>query len=57
MNVMHFLSNGGAKLIFRYGKERFCISPILIMRALLDITDRDIYRRLTEPGDSDYYRR
>ena len=57
MNVVHFLSNGGAKLIFRYQKERFCMSPILIIRALLDITDRDIYRRLTEPGDSDYYLR
>ena len=57
MNVVHFLSNGSAKLIFRYQKERFCMSPILIIRALLDITDRDIYRRLTEPGDSDYYLR
>ncbi|XP_043221726.1 DNA-directed RNA polymerase I subunit RPA2-like [Amphibalanus amphitrite] len=56
MNVMHFLSNGSAKFIFRYRKERFCISPILVIRALMDITDRDIYRRLTEPGDSDYYR-
>ncbi|XP_037077258.1 DNA-directed RNA polymerase I subunit RPA2-like [Pollicipes pollicipes] len=55
MNMLHFLSNGSSKLIFRYQKERFSVSPILIIKALLDITDRDIYRRLTEPGDSDYY--
>lgn len=56
INQLHYLNNGLCKLVFRYRRERFSVSPIVIIHALVDIVDKEIFRRLTRPTDSDHFR-
>ena len=49
---MHYLNDGGAVIRFSLQKQEFFIPVILVLKALIDTTDREIYDRVVS-GNSD----
>lgn len=45
-HILHYLENGSANLCFAYQKEIFFVPAIMLLKALVDISDFDIYKRL-----------
>ncbi|KRT81950.1 hypothetical protein AMK59_5804, partial [Oryctes borbonicus] len=54
-NVLHFVNDGSAKLMFSYRKILYYAPLILIMKCLCDYTDHYIYKKLTEGCEDDLY--
>ena len=45
--TLHYLSDGGVTLRFSYRKSEYMVPILLVLRALVDISDREIFERLT----------
>lgn len=43
-HILHYLDNGSANLCFAYQKEIFFIPAIMILKALVDMPDYEIFR-------------
>lgn len=55
-NVLHFITNGTAKLMFSHRKTLSFVPPLLLLRALTNRTDEYIYGRLVAGfADDQYY--
>lgn len=54
-NVLHYLSNGTVTASFSYNKEQFFVPVILLMKALVDVTDHFIYQELTRGRETDSF--
>lgn len=54
-NVLHFLNNGTAKLMFSQMKMMSYIPICLILRCLMDFTDEQIYCHLVRGYEKDQY--
>ncbi|XP_055921548.1 DNA-directed RNA polymerase I subunit RPA2 [Eupeodes corollae] len=54
-NVLHFLNNGTAKLMFAQLKTMSYVPICLILKALVDYTDEEIYNRLVRGYEDDQY--
>lgn len=50
--TLHYLNNGGSNLKFVMRKQEFLLPVILIINALADISDKEIYDRVLQ-GDND----
>lgn len=54
-NVLHFLNNGTAKLMFSQNKAMSYVPVCLILKALVEHTDEEIYNRLISGFEDDQY--
>lgn len=54
-NVLHFLNNGTAKLMFSQMKMMSYVPICLILRCLVDFTDEQIFRHLVRGHEKDQY--
>ncbi|KAL1488883.1 hypothetical protein ABEB36_014676 [Hypothenemus hampei] len=54
-NVLHFVTDGSAKLMFSYQKMLFYAPLCLLLKCLCDYTDLYIYQRLIEGCEDDLY--
>ncbi|GIY37975.1 DNA-directed RNA polymerase I subunit RPA2 [Caerostris darwini] len=54
-NVMHYLSDGTAKLMFTYKREMFIIPVMIILRALVTHVGFHIYQQLIKGKEKDTY--
>lgn len=54
-NVLHFITNGTAKLMFSHRKTLSFIPPLLLLKALTNHTDEYIYGRLIAGFEDDQY--
>ncbi|XP_055839825.1 DNA-directed RNA polymerase I subunit RPA2 [Episyrphus balteatus] len=55
VNVLHFLNNGTAKFMFSQNKAMSYVPVCLILKALVDYTDEEIYTRLIRGYENDQY--
>ncbi|XP_045611530.1 DNA-directed RNA polymerase I subunit RPA2 isoform X2 [Procambarus clarkii] len=55
INVLHYLSTGEAKLLFKQKKENFIIPLIMCLKALVNLTDHQIYQKLIKGRETDMY--
>uniref|UniRef100_A0A182Q1G0 DNA-directed RNA polymerase subunit beta n=1 Tax=Anopheles farauti TaxID=69004 RepID=A0A182Q1G0_9DIPT len=57
-NVLHYLTNGSAKLMINVQKSLSFIPIVMLLKALCNYSDHEIYRRLIASVESDqYYKR
>ncbi|XP_052894585.1 DNA-directed RNA polymerase I subunit RPA2 [Anopheles moucheti] len=57
-NVLHFLTNGTAKLMFSIRRALSFIPVVMILKALVNLSDNEIYRKLIVGFENDqYYKR
>uniref|UniRef100_A0A182MM49 DNA-directed RNA polymerase subunit beta n=1 Tax=Anopheles culicifacies TaxID=139723 RepID=A0A182MM49_9DIPT len=57
-NVLHFLTNGTAKLMINIRKSLSFVPVMMILKALVNYSDNEIYRKLIVGFEDDqYYRR
>uniref|UniRef100_A0A182SQS8 DNA-directed RNA polymerase n=1 Tax=Anopheles maculatus TaxID=74869 RepID=A0A182SQS8_9DIPT len=57
-NVLHYLTNGTAKLMISIGKSLSFIPVLMILKALGNHSDNEIYRKLIDGYEDDqYYKR
>lgn len=54
-NVLHFLTNGTAKLMFSHNKRLSFVPPLLLLKALTNRTDEYIFGRLIAGFEDDQY--
>lgn len=54
-NVLHFLSNGRAKLMFSHRKMLSFVPPLLVLKAMVNCTDEYVYQRLIAGYEDDQY--
>ncbi|XP_035705824.1 DNA-directed RNA polymerase I subunit RPA2 isoform X2 [Folsomia candida] len=54
-NVLHYLSDGGVKLMFNVGRELFFVPLMMIMKALVDVTDEFIYKQCVAGYDDNLF--
>lgn len=54
-NVLHFLSNGSAKLMFSQAKFMSYLPVFLMMKCMVPFTDEMIYQRLIKGFEEDQY--
>ncbi|XP_049533651.1 DNA-directed RNA polymerase I subunit RPA2 [Anopheles darlingi] len=54
-NVLHYLTTGAAKLMISIQRAIHFIPVMLLMKALTDYTDNDIYRKLIAGCEDDQY--
>ncbi len=54
-NVLHYLSDGGIKLMFNVDKELFFVPLMMVMKALVDVTDEFIYKQCLAGYEEDLY--
>jgi DNA-directed RNA polymerase I subunit RPA2 len=50
-NTLHYLSNGGATLRFVLRKQEFLLPVVLVARALVNMSDKELFDRLVQ-GDT-----
>ena len=50
--ALHYLNNGSATLRFTIRKQEFLVPVLVVLRALSDCTDMEIYQRLLQ-GEHD----
>ena len=50
---LHYLLDGGAIIRFSLNKQEFFIPAILVMKALVETTDQEIYNRVVAEGNVD----
>jgi len=50
--ALHYLNNGSATLRFAIRKQEFLVPVLVVLRALSDCTDMEIYQRLLQ-GEHD----
>ncbi|XP_053642694.2 DNA-directed RNA polymerase I subunit RPA2 isoform X1 [Cherax quadricarinatus] len=55
VNELHYLTTGGAKLSFLLGKQLYVIPLIMCLKALMDLTDHQIYLHLIRGRETDKY--
>lgn len=55
VNIMHFLTNGRAKLSLEHNKALFYVDPLLILKALTSHTDKYTYDQLIQGFEDDQY--
>ncbi|KAG0723413.1 DNA-directed RNA polymerase I subunit RPA2 [Chionoecetes opilio] len=55
VNILHYLSTGGAKLEFVLSREQFFMPLVMCLKALVDETDRQIYHHLIQGREKDTY--
>ncbi|XP_013402434.1 DNA-directed RNA polymerase I subunit RPA2 [Lingula anatina] len=53
--VLHYLNNGTANLSFSFRKEQFFVPIMLILKALVDVTDQYIYSELIKGKEEDSF--
>ena len=46
--TVHYLSNGECTLRFAYRRQEFLVPVVLILRALIDASDEEIYEQITQ---------
>lgn len=49
-NTLHYLSNGGVTLRFAWRKNEYMVPIVLVLKALLNVSDKDIFLALLQ-GD------
>jgi DNA-directed RNA polymerase I subunit RPA2 len=54
-NVLHFLTNGQAKLMVGFRKRMFYIPVMMVLKALTPETDCEIYKKLVDVCEDDQY--
>lgn len=55
--VLHYLSDGTAKLMFFYRKEKFFVPVMMMLKALSgNLPDIEIFNELTKDKDDDFYK-
>ncbi|XP_048486475.1 DNA-directed RNA polymerase I subunit RPA2 [Plutella xylostella] len=54
-NVLHFLQNGGCKIMFSHRKIMYYAPLLLIMKCLVDYPDHEIYNILLQGHTDDLY--
>lgn len=54
-NVLHFLNNGTAKIMFSHQKALSYVPVMLILKSLVNYTDEKIYKELVNGFESDQY--
>ncbi|XP_046384519.1 DNA-directed RNA polymerase I subunit RPA2 [Ischnura elegans] len=55
-NVLHFLTDGTAKLMFSYRRMMYFVPVIMILKCFLDVSDEFIFNELTRGReDDDHY--
>jgi DNA-directed RNA polymerase I subunit RPA2 len=47
-NTVHYLSNGGATLRFAWRKQEYMIPLVLILKALVDASDKEVFEGLVQ---------
>ncbi|XP_042229280.1 DNA-directed RNA polymerase I subunit RPA2-like isoform X2 [Homarus americanus] len=55
INVLHYLTTGEAKLEFAVKRELFFVPLIMILKALMDYSDQQIYQHLIRGRENDMY--
>ncbi|KAK6165568.1 hypothetical protein SNE40_022473 [Patella caerulea] len=53
--ILHYLSNGTAMLEFGHQKDRFFVPVVFILKALVDVSDKYIYDKMTRGYEEDTY--
>ncbi|XP_005098273.1 DNA-directed RNA polymerase I subunit RPA2 [Aplysia californica] len=53
--TLHYLQGGSAKLAFGLNKEVFFVPIVLVLKGLLDVTDKYIYDELTRGKENDTF--
>ncbi|KNC77992.1 hypothetical protein SARC_09558, partial [Sphaeroforma arctica JP610] len=53
-NVIHYLTNGSCTFKFNYRKQEFLVPCVVIMKALLDTSDREIYNSINPGGEDPF---
>jgi len=46
--TLHYLSDGTSRLRFTFRKQEFFVPSYVLLRALVDSTDREVYERITD---------
>ncbi|CAL8147571.1 unnamed protein product [Orchesella dallaii] len=54
-NVLHYLADGSIKIMFNVGRELFFVPLMMILKALVDVTDEFIYKRCIAGFEDDLY--
>ncbi|XP_030750934.1 DNA-directed RNA polymerase I subunit RPA2 [Sitophilus oryzae] len=54
-NVLHFVTDGTAKLMFSYNKMLYYVPLCLILKCLCDFTDQYFYQKLIKGFEDDLY--
>ncbi|XP_011500009.1 PREDICTED: DNA-directed RNA polymerase I subunit RPA2 [Ceratosolen solmsi marchali] len=54
-NSLHYVTDGSAKLMFTYRKVLYYVPLILMLKCLLNVSDKFIYNALTSGCDNDVY--
>ncbi|XP_023247009.1 DNA-directed RNA polymerase I subunit RPA2 isoform X3 [Copidosoma floridanum] len=54
-NTLHYLTDGSVKVMFTYRKQLFHIPLILVLKCLMNASDKFIYNALTADCDHDVY--
>lgn len=54
-NVLHFINDGTAKVMFSYRKLLYFVPVCLLLKCLLNVTDVYIFKRLMEGMEDDTY--
>lgn len=54
-NVLHFLTDGTAKLMISHKKSLYYVPIILIMKCLVDYTDGTIFEHIIAGYENDLY--
>ncbi|XP_047106984.1 DNA-directed RNA polymerase I subunit RPA2 isoform X1 [Schistocerca piceifrons] len=54
-NVLHYVTDGTAKLMFSARKNLYYAPVVLILKSLLDVTDEYIYQQLIKGYEDDLY--
>lgn len=54
-NVIHYATDGSAKLMFSSKRNMYYAPIILILKSLLDVPDEYVYHKLINGFESDQY--
>lgn len=54
-NVLHFLTDGSAKLMFSHRKVLYYVPLVLMLKCLSNYSDQYIYQRLMQGYEHDMY--
>ncbi|KAF7997189.1 hypothetical protein HCN44_005466 [Aphidius gifuensis] len=54
-NTLHYVTNGTAKLNFMHNKSQYYIPIVMLLKALVDVSDKIIYDALIAGNENDIY--
>ncbi|CAG2054314.1 unnamed protein product [Timema podura] len=54
-NVLHYITDGSAKLMFSFKRNLYFAPIIMILKSLLDVSDEFIFKQLTSGFEENLY--